>query len=75
MEAMYSFIGDFGHSSGYLGQLSISLILVLPMILLSTIVFYRWIEQPFMKPSKPEHKEEGNRGIELMGKAMQMLKS
>jgi peptidoglycan/LPS O-acetylase OafA/YrhL len=51
LELAYSFIGNFGYSSGYLGQLSISLILVLPMILLSSMIFYRWIEQPFMKPS------------------------
>lgn len=75
LEAAYSFIGDFGHSTGYLGQLSISLILVLPMILFSSIVFYRWIEQPFMKPSKPEtNKEERTLGIGLMAKTMQTLK-
>ncbi|TDQ17062.1 peptidoglycan/LPS O-acetylase OafA/YrhL [Algoriphagus boseongensis] len=76
MEALYSFIGDFGHSTGYLGQLSISLILVLPMILFSSIVFYRWIEQPFMKPSKTENKKEvSSLGVGQLTKTMQTIKS
>lgn len=50
LELAYSLIGDFGHSSGYIGQLSISLLLVLPMILLSSIICYVLLERPFMKP-------------------------
>jgi len=50
LELMYSLIGDLGHSSGYFGQLSISLLIVLPLILLSSMIFYVLLEQPFMKP-------------------------
>lgn len=50
LELMYSMIGNFGQSSGYIGQLSISLLIVLPLILLSSMIFYVLLEQPFMKP-------------------------
>lgn len=76
LEAFYSFIGDFGHSSGYLGQLTISLILVLPLVLFSSIVFYRWIEQPFMKPSKRgSSKKEIALDFQMISKTIQPIKS
>lgn len=49
LEAFYSFIGRFGQWSGYFGQLSISLIIILPIIFLCSVIAFRWIEQPFMK--------------------------
>ncbi len=49
LELMYSLIGKIGYSTTYLSGLSISLILTLPIILLSSIIFYRVIERPFMK--------------------------
>ncbi|OEK00904.1 hypothetical protein BFP97_04985 [Roseivirga sp. 4D4] len=49
LELVYSLIGRFGYSSPYWLQLSISLILILPMVLLSSMIFYKCIEQPFMK--------------------------
>lgn len=49
LELLYSFIGKFGQSSGYFGWLSISLIIALPLILLSSAVFYKVIEKPFMR--------------------------
>ncbi len=49
LEGFYSFIGRFGQWSGYFGQLSISLIIVLPIIFLCSVIAFRWIEQPFMK--------------------------
>lgn len=49
LELFYSFIGKLGQSSGYFGWLSISLIIALPMILLSSAVFYKVIEKPFMR--------------------------
>ena len=52
MEGFYSFIGKFGQWSGYFGQLSISLIFLLPVVLLCGIIAYQRIEQPFMKRKK-----------------------
>ncbi|TDK44203.1 acyltransferase family protein [Algoriphagus formosus] len=52
LEGFYLFIGKFGHWSGYFGQLSISLIIVLPIIFLCGVIAYRWIEQPFMTKAK-----------------------
>lgn len=48
LELIYSVIGRFGYSSPYWVQLSISLIVALPIILLSSMIFYKYIEQPFM---------------------------
>ncbi|GAB2475092.1 acyltransferase family protein [Algoriphagus taiwanensis] len=58
MEAFYLLIGKFGQWSGYFGQLSITLIVVLPMILFSGVIAYRWIEQPFMKRQKSKKPAE-----------------
>ncbi len=49
LELVYSLIGRFGYSSPYWLQLSISLMVALPVILLSSMIFYKYIEQPFMK--------------------------
>lgn len=49
LELVYSLIGRFGYSSPYWLQLSISLMFILPMVLLSSMIFYKCIEQPFMK--------------------------
>ncbi|WP_420386817.1 acyltransferase family protein [Roseivirga sp.] len=49
LELIYSFIGKFGYSTTYLSGLTISLIVALPIILFSSIVFYLVIERPFMK--------------------------
>lgn len=48
LELIYSVIGKFGYSSPYWLQLSISLIVALPIILFSSMIFYKYIEQPFM---------------------------
>lgn len=52
MEGYYSFIGKFGQWSGYIGQLSISLTFLLPLLLLCGIIAFQRIEQPFMKKRK-----------------------
>ncbi|MEP0714169.1 MAG: acyltransferase [Algoriphagus sp.] len=52
LEGFYSFIGRFGQWSGYLGQLSISLSIALPLLFLCSIIAYRWVEQPFMRKGK-----------------------
>lgn len=52
LEGFYLFVGKFGQWSGYIGQLSITLSIALPMILFSGVIAYRWIEQPFMKRQK-----------------------
>ncbi len=48
LELFYSFIGKIGYSSPYLLQLSISLLIAIPMVLLSSMIFYKYLEQPFM---------------------------
>lgn len=50
LELFYSVIGQFGYSSPYWLQLSISLIIAIPIVLFSSMIFFRTIEQPFMKP-------------------------
>lgn len=52
LEAFYLLVGKFGQWSGYFGQLSITIFIALPMILLSGVIAYRWVEQPFMKRQK-----------------------
>lgn len=52
LEGFYLLVGKFGQWSGYIGQLSITLSIALPMILFSGVIAYRWIEQPFMKRHK-----------------------
>lgn len=49
LEMLYSFIDSFGHSTSWSGQLSISLLIALPVILLSSMIAYKVVEQPFMK--------------------------
>jgi len=49
LELIYSFIAKFGHSSSYLISLTISLIIALAAVLFSSVVFYKFIEKPFMK--------------------------
>ena len=49
LELLYSFIGSFGQSTSWSLQLSISLIIALPLVLLSSMIGYKTIEQPFMK--------------------------
>jgi peptidoglycan/LPS O-acetylase OafA/YrhL len=49
LELVYSLIGDFGQSSDLSLQLSISLIIALPVVLISSVIGYKTIEQPFMK--------------------------
>lgn len=56
LEGFYLFIGKFGHWSDYIGQLSISLIIALPLIFLCGVIAYRWIEQPFMVKTKAKPK-------------------
>lgn len=58
LEVYYLLIGKFGHWSGYFGQLSISLFIVLPIIFLCGVIAYRWIEQPFMTKAKTKPKVE-----------------
>lgn len=48
LELVYSLIGKIGYSSPYWLQLSISLLVAIPMVLLSSMIFYKYIEQPFM---------------------------
>jgi peptidoglycan/LPS O-acetylase OafA/YrhL len=45
----YSFIAKIGYSTTYFLGLTISLSIALAMVLLSSIIFYRVIERPFMK--------------------------
>ena len=52
LELLYSFIGNFGQSTSWSLQLSISLLIALPLVLLSSIIAYKMIEQPFMKHKK-----------------------
>lgn len=49
LEMLYSFIGDFGQSTAWSVQLSISLLIALPLVLLSSMIGFKLIEQPFMK--------------------------
>lgn len=49
LELLYSFIGDFGQSTPWSVQLSLSLLIALPLVLLSSMIGYKLIEQPFMK--------------------------
>ncbi|MFT7156873.1 MAG: peptidoglycan/LPS O-acetylase OafA/YrhL [Parvicella sp.] len=49
LELFYSVIGKFGYSSAYWVQLSISLIIAIPIVLLSSVIFFKAIEKPFMK--------------------------
>lgn len=48
LEMFYSLIAKIGHSSSYLGSLTISLIFALPIVLFSSVIFYKFIERPFM---------------------------
>ena len=48
LELLYSFIAKIGQPASYSGQLSISLLIALPVVLLSSMIAYRTIEQPFM---------------------------
>ena len=52
LELLYSFIGNFGQSTSWSMQLSISLLIALPVILLSSMIAFKMIEQPFMKNIK-----------------------
>ncbi len=49
LELLYSFIGDFGQSTSWSVQLSLSLLIALPLVLLSSMIGFKLIEQPFMK--------------------------
>lgn len=49
LELIYSFIGKIGYSSPYWVQLTISLIIAIPLVVLSSMIFYKYIEQPFMR--------------------------
>ena len=49
LELFYSFIAKIGYSTTYFLGLTISLSIALAMVLLSSIIFYRVIERPFMK--------------------------
>lgn len=49
LELIYSLIDRIGYSTTYFSGLTISLIITLPIILLSSIIFYTVIERPFMK--------------------------
>lgn len=49
LELVYSLIGKFGYSTPYWVQLTISLIIAIPLVLLSSMIFYKFIEQPFMR--------------------------
>lgn len=49
LELIYSFIGKIGYSTTYISGLTISLIIALPIILFSSVIFYTVIERPFMK--------------------------
>lgn len=51
LELLYSVIGSFGYSSPYWLQLSISLIIAIPIVLFSSMIFFKTIEKPFMKPA------------------------
>jgi peptidoglycan/LPS O-acetylase OafA/YrhL len=51
LELFYSVIGQFGYSSAYWVQLSISLIIIIPIVLFSSVIFFKAIEKPFMKPA------------------------
>ncbi|OEK04554.1 acyltransferase family protein [Roseivirga misakiensis] len=48
LELTYSLIGRFGYSSPYWVQLTISLIIAIPIVLFSSMIFYKYTEQPFM---------------------------
>lgn len=55
LELLYSFIGDFGQSTSWSIQLSLSLLIALPLVLLSSMIGYKLIEQPFMKRNAMMH--------------------
>ncbi|MFY0594630.1 acyltransferase family protein [Roseivirga sp.] len=48
LELLYSLIARFGYSSPYWVQLTISLIIAIPIVLISSMIFYKYTEQPFM---------------------------
>ncbi|MCE7995589.1 MAG: acyltransferase [Roseivirga sp.] len=48
-ELFFSLFGDFGQSTPWWVQLSISLLITLPLVLLSSMIGFKLIEQPFMK--------------------------
>lgn len=58
LELLYSFIGEFGQSTAWWVQLSLSLLIALPLVLLSSMIGFKLIEQPFMK-RKPLSKIRG----------------
>lgn len=68
LEGFYLFVGKFGQWSGYFGQLSITLSIALPMILLSGVIAYRWIEQPFMKRQKTKKSPSSEMTLPSTGK-------
>ncbi len=49
LELIYSLIAKIGHSTSYVISLTISLIIALTAVLLSSVIFYKFIERPFMK--------------------------
>lgn len=49
LELTYSLIAKFGYSSPYWVQLTISLIIAIPLVVFSSMIFYKYIEQPFMR--------------------------
>ncbi|MFC3879989.1 acyltransferase family protein [Algoriphagus namhaensis] len=69
LEGYYSFIARFGQWSGYIGQLSISLIIVLPIIFLCSVIAFRWIEQPFMKKKDQKSLRSNPIGKQVLSKA------
>lgn len=68
LELVYSFIGRFGYSTTYISGLTISLIIALPIILFSSIIFYSVVERPFMKKDGFQQILEKLRG--LVGKSL-----
>ncbi|MCS5491094.1 acyltransferase family protein [Algoriphagus limi] len=66
LEGFYLFVGKFGHWSDYFGQLSISLMIALPMIFLCGVIAYRWIEQPFMVKAEGKSKSSITRATAVI---------
>jgi peptidoglycan/LPS O-acetylase OafA/YrhL len=55
LEILYSFIGNIGQSTSWGVQLSLSLLIAFPLVLLSSMIGYKLIEQPFMKRNALTH--------------------
>lgn len=66
LELTYSLIDRIGYSTTYISGLTISLIIALPIILFSSIIFYAVIERPFMK--KDGFQQVLNKTRSLIGK-------